>query len=192
MNMHSISFPSIERDYLKAVYSILSEYRIVNKSNCAVFEPLPKKEGKLKKWEDEYCANFKGKIGFGPGKIAWTCNSWSIEGGEGIVGEFEMNYNEDGSFEEFTIGAGFGETWQLGTENIAKVEVGASVKEFIKIGPDKTTGKWGVNDFGAKAEVAVEGSIGKVSTETKLIEVSVAVNAGVNVGGVVAPLFNLK
>ncbi|MGZ8558808.1 MAG: hypothetical protein ACXWWC_10760 [Chitinophagaceae bacterium] len=188
----TISFPSIERDYLKAVLNILSQYTIIRKNNCTPFEPLPGKEGKLKEWEDEYCANFKGKIGFGPGKVAWTCNSWTIEGGEGIVGEMEMTYAEGGSIEEFTIGAGFGETWSVGDGKVVKMEASASVREFIKIGPDKTTGKWSVNDFGAKAEVAVEGTIGKVSAEAKIMEVSIAVNAGVNVGGVVAPLFNLN
>ena len=188
----TISFPSIERDYLKDVLNILGEYRVIKKMDCSVFEPLPGKDGTLQKWEDEYCANFKGKIGIGPAKMTWTCNSWGIEGGEGIVGAFEMNFANDGAFEEFTFEAGLGETWSLGDDKIVKMEAGASVKEFIKVGPDKTTGKWEVKDFGVKTEVSVEGSIGKVSAEVKVLEISVAVNAGLNAGGVAAPILNLN
>ena len=188
----TISFPSIERDYLEAVSNILSQYTIISKENCTPFEPKPKKDGKLQKWEDEFCANFKGKIGIGPAKMTWTCSSWGIEGGEGIVGEFEMNFAEDGAFEDFTIGGGLGETWNLGGGEMAHIEAGASIKEFIKVGPDKTTGKWGVNDFGLKSEVSIEANIGKVSGEIKVVELSVAVNAGLDAGGVAAPLFNLN
>ena len=124
--------------------------------------------------------------------MTWTCNSWGIEGGEGIVGAFEMNFANDGAFEEFTFEAGLGETWSLGDDKIVKMEAGASVKEFIKVGPDKTTGKWEVKDFGVKTEVSVEGSIGKVSAEVKVLEISVAVNAGLNAGGVAAPILNLN
>lgn len=188
----TLSFPSIERDYLKALSGILTEYKIITKSNCSVYEPLAKKDGALKKWEDEFCANFKGKIGIGPAKMTWTCNSWGIEGGEGIVGEFEMNFAEDGAFEEFTAGAGLGATWRIGDEKITNIEAGASVKEFIKIGPDKTTGEWGVKDFGMKSEAALEGSIGNIGGEIKILELSVAVNAGLDAGGVAAPLLNLN
>lgn len=188
----TLSFPSIERDYLKALSGILSEYKIITKSNCSVYEPLAKKDGALKKWEDEFCANFKGKIGIGPAKMTWTCSSWGIEGGEGIVGEFEMNFADDGAFEEFTAGAGLGATWRIGDENIVNIEAGASVKEFIKIGPDKTTGEWGVKDIGVKSEAALEGSIGNIGAEIKVLELSVAVNAGLDAGGVAAPLLNLN
>lgn len=188
----TISFPSIERDYLEAVSNILSQYTIISKENCTPFEPKPKKDGKLQKWEDEFCANFKGKIGIGPVKMTWTCNSWGIEGGEGIVGEFEMNFAEDGAFEDFTIGGGLGETWNLGGGEMAHIEAGASVKEFIKIGTDKSTGKWEVQDFGIKSEVSLEANVLNVSSEVKVLELSVAVNAGLDAGGVAAPLFNLN
>ncbi|MEQ1799499.1 MAG: tetratricopeptide repeat protein, partial [Lacibacter sp.] len=186
----TISFPSIERDYLKDISTILSEYKMVMKSDCSSFEPLAMKDGILKEWEDEYCANFKGKLGIGPAKITWTCNSWGIEGGEGIVGEIEMNFADDGTFEEFTIGAGLGETWSIGDDKIVKMEASGSIKEFIKIGPDKTSGKWGVKDFGMKSEATLEGSIGNIGGEIKILELSVAVNAGLDAGGVAAPLFN--
>lgn len=188
----TIPFPFIERDYLKDVVNILGEYKMVIKSDCAAFEPLAKKEGVLKEWEDEYCANFKGKIGIGPAKMTWTCNSWGIEGGEGIVGEIEMNFTANGEFEAFTIGAGLGETWSIGDDKIVKIEAGVSIKEFIKIGPDKTSGKWAVNDFGMKSEAAIEGSIGSIGGEIKIAELSVAVNAGLEAGGIAAPILNLK
>ena len=184
-------FPSIERDYLAAVYGILSEYKIVSKSNCSVFEPLAKKDGVLKEWEDEYCANFKGKINAGIVKTTWTCNSVSIEGGEGFVGEVEVNFANDGMLEDFTIGGGVGATWNMGGE-ILEVEAGASAKEFLKIGRNSATGSFGVQDYGIKSEISLEGTIGKASAEVKIIEVSVAVNAGVEVGGVIAPVLNLK
>ena len=59
----TISFPSIEIDYLKDVLNILSSYTIISKNNCTLFEPLPNKDGKLQLSEYEYCANFKGEIG---------------------------------------------------------------------------------------------------------------------------------
>lgn len=192
MPQTTIPFPSIERDYLKDVANILGEYKMIMKSDCAAFEPLAKKESVLKEWEDEYCANFKGKLGIGPVKVFATCNSWGIEGGEGIVGELEMKFRNDGSFEDLTLGAGLGVNWHLGKEGIIETELGVSVKEFIKIGPDKATGKWTVKDAGVKAEIAGEAGIGKVSVEEKVLEISLAVNAGLEAGGVIPPLFNLN
>jgi len=189
----TVSFPLIQRDYLEDVQNILDLYITIYRGKCDFLkDTLYKKEGKLKEWEDEYCANFKGKLGFGPAKVAWTCNSWGIEGGELIVGDFEAKFANDGSFEEFTFGAGLGSTWSIGNENIASMGMGASVKEFIKIGPDKTSGKWEVNDFGVKTEVTLEGNIGNVGGEIKLVEASIAVNAGLEFGGVIAPILNLK
>jgi Tfp pilus assembly protein PilF len=188
----TISFPPIERDYLKDIANILSDYKLVSKMDCSIFEPLPVKEGTLQEWEDEYCANFKGKIAMGPVKFFFTCNSWGMDGGEGIVGDFEFKYRNDGYFENLTIGAGLGANWHLGKEGFIKTEIGASVKEFIKIGPDAATGKWIVQDFGVKAEVAGEASFGKVSVEEKVFEASVAVNAGFEMGGIVPSVFNLK
>jgi tetratricopeptide (TPR) repeat protein len=188
------SFISIERDYLKDISSILSEYKTVTKSQCVINEekPTSTKNAVLKEWDDEYCANFKGKLGLGPVEITWACNSWGVEGGEGLVGEFEMNYATDGSFEGFSLGGGFGETWNLGGGDIVMLEAGASVKEFIKIGSNKATGKWEVTDFGIKTEASLEGGIGPVSTEVKILELSGAVNAGFEAGGVMAPVLHLK
>ncbi len=188
----SISFPSIESDYLKDVVSILSDYELVSKMDCFFFEPLPGKEGTLLEWEDQYCANFKGKIAMGPAKFVFTCNSWGIEGGEVVVGEFEMKYRDDGAFEDFTLGAGLGANWHFGEEAIAKTEVALSGKEFIKVGPDKSGGNWILKDVGVKAEVALEASVGKVALEEKVLEISLAVNAGFEAGGMVAPIIGLK
>lgn len=188
----NVSFPSIEIGYLKDVLNILSGYKLVSKTDCSFLEPLPGKEGHLQEWEDEYCANFKGKIAMGPVKFFFTCNSWGMDGGEGIVGDFEFKYRNDGYFENVTIGAGLGANWHLGKEGIIKTEIGMSVKNFIKIGPDEATGKWVLKDAGLKAEIAGEAGIGKVSVEEKVLEVSLAVNAGFEAGGIVPSVFNLK
>ena len=188
----TIPFPSIESDYLRDVRNILLEYKIVTKINCSVYEPLPAKKGTLQKWEEEYCANFKGKIGMGPAKLFWNCNSWGIEGGEGIVGGFEVNYADDGAFEDVTLELGLGANWNMGTEHIAQVGAGASVKEFVKIGPDKTTGKWEVKDAGIKGEISIEGEIGNVSGEVKVIEVTAGYTSGITKEGVLVPILNLN
>jgi tetratricopeptide (TPR) repeat protein len=191
MPVTTVSFPSIEKDYLKDVLGILSEYIIISKTNCPVMDPLEKKEGKLQIWEDEYCANFKGKIALGAVAITWTCNSWGVEGGEGIVGELEVNYTDDGEFDGFTIGGGLGESLEIAGIGTTEVEAGMSIKEFIKIGRDKGTGKWEVQDFGFKGDATVEANIGPVAAEIKIIEVSMAVNAGFNADGLVIPLLKL-
>ncbi|MGZ5191456.1 MAG: hypothetical protein ACXWCZ_10580, partial [Flavisolibacter sp.] len=188
----SISFPSIEKDYLQDVLNILSGYKLVSKMDCSILEPLPGKQGSVKEWEDEYCANFKGKIGIGAAKLFWTCNSWGVEAGEGFVGALEMNYSDKGKFEDFTIEGGLGANMHLGKGEIVTVEAGASVKEFLKIGFNETTGNWEVKDFGVKGEISIEGEIGKLSSEVKLIESTIAVNAGIKTEGIIAPLLQLK
>ncbi len=188
-----ISFPSIESAYLKDISSILSEYKIVHKSDCSVFEELAKKDGKLQEWEDEFCASFKGKYGIAVASMEYDCNGWKIEGGEGILGEMGANYNDDGSFDSFTVGGGLGESWNMGANGIAEIEAGASVKEFVKIGKDRSTGGWEVKDFGVKGGISLQGKALGVSTgEMNVAEVSVTVNAGVQVGGAVAPVLNLN
>lgn len=187
-----ISFQSIEKDYLEDIYNILGEYKILTKSNCSDNEPLASKKGHLIEWDDEYCANFKGKFDLGIMKMYFTCNSWGIDGGEGIVGELEVKYRDDGRFENFTVGAGLGANWDVGEIGWLGAEVGASGKGFIKVGPDPTNGKWIIQDVGVKAEIAAEAKFGKVSMEDKILEISVAVNAGVEKSGLIAPLFDLK
>lgn len=186
------SFPSIERDFLKAIANILSEYKLISKSNCSVYEPAEAKRGELKEWEDEYCANFKGKIAIGAVKFFFTCNSWGIDGGEGFVGDVEFKYRDNGAFENFTVGLGIGANWHLRKEKIVNAEAGISLKDFIKIGPDAATGKWMIKDAGWKVEITGEASIGKVAVEEKVLEVSLAVNAGFEAGGIVPSIFNLK
>ena len=186
-------FPSVESKYLKDISSILSAYKTVTASQCEFDkEPLPEKDGKLKLWEDDYCAIFKGKIGWGPANISWTCNSWGVEAGEGLLLELEMNYADDGSFSDFTLGGGFGTELDLGGDKIVSLEAGASVKEFIKVGRNNANREWEVKDFGVKAEATLEGSIGPATNEIKILEVSKAVRAGYEAGGVLAPILNLK
>jgi len=189
----TISFPSIESAYLKDISGILSEYRIVNKSDCSVFEDLAKKDGKLQEWEDEFCASFKGNYAIGGASLVYDCNGWKMEGGEGILGEMGANYNDDGSFDSFTLGGGLGANWNVGSGGVAEIEAGASVKEFVKIGKDRSTGTWEVKDFGVKGKVSLEGKVLGVSAgDINVAEVSATVNAGVQVGGAVAPILNLN
>ena len=189
----TVSFPSIESAYLKDISSILSEYRIVNKSDCSVSEEPAKKDGKLQEWEDEFCASFKGNYAIGGASLRYNCNGWKMEGGEGILGEMGANYNDDGSFDSFTLGGGLGANWNVGSGGVAEIEAGASVKEFVKIGKDRSTGTWEVKDFGVEGKVSLEGKVLGVSAgDINVAEVSVTVNAGVQVGGVVAPILNLK
>jgi len=187
-------FLDIQRNYLKDVWHILHEYKIIMASKCAEMpgEGQEKKKLKLKEFENEYCANFKGKLKIEHVGLTWTCNSWGVELGQGLLGELEMNYGEDGSFEEFTLAGGLGAELDLYVGNIATLEAGASAKAFIKVGPNKATDKWELKDFGVKGEIAVEGSSHGVHGEVKLIESSVSVNAGVQVGGIVAPILPLK
>ncbi len=112
----TIPFPSIERDYLKDVLNILGEYVVLKKTDCSIFEPLPGKDGTLQKWEDEYCANFKGKIGAGPAKVYWNCNGYGMEAGEGIVGGFDVNYSDDGEFKDVSFLLGVGASWNMGVK----------------------------------------------------------------------------
>jgi len=188
----TVPFPSIERDYLKDVLNILSEYKIFSKTNCEAFETLPGKEGALQEWEDEFCANFKGKIGIGPAKIVWNCNSYAIEAGEGIVGGIGMNYKDDGSFDDFYGELGWGVSWSMGEEHIAKVGAGASVKEFVKFGPSDKTGEWEVKDAGVKGEVAIEAEVGNVGVEAKVIEVTAGYRTVTTKEGLIVPILGLK
>ncbi|WP_462255034.1 tetratricopeptide repeat protein [Ferruginibacter sp.] len=178
------SFVSIQMDYLKEVSNLLGQYKLISKQQCT-FDEVAQEEKNfvLKEWEDEYCANFKGKLAFIVTTITWTCNSWGIEGGEGIVFEGEVSYNDDGSFNDFTIGGGLGESFHVGGLGALEVEAGTSIKEFIKIGKNEATGKWEVKDFGLKADATVEATVGPLKGEVKIAEISVAVNAGVQVSG---------
>ena len=178
------SFLSIQLDYLKDVSNLLGQYKLLSKQQCTFDEVVQeKKDFVLKEWEDEYCANFKGKIALVVGTIAWNCNSWGIEFGEGLVLEFEASFKDDGSFNEFTVGGGLGESFHVGGFGAVEVEAGTSIKEFIKIGKNGATGKWEVSDFGMKVDATVEAKLGPLEGEVKIAEISLAVNAGLQVSG---------
>lgn len=186
------SFPSIEKDYLKDIANILSEYKTISESDCSALEPLPAKQGELKEWEDEYCSNFKGKIAIGVAKVQWTCNSWGVEVGEGLLLGFEVGYSDTGAFEDFTIEGGLGVNEHLAAGEVVEFEAGASVKEFIKLGWNEATGSVEVKDGGIKSEISVEGKVGRLSSEVKLIETTIAVNAGIKTEGIIAPILPIK
>ena len=189
----STTFPSIQESYLRDVLNILESYIKTRKSNCDFFtDTLSNKVGKLKEWEDEYCANAKGELGLTVGSVKWDCNGYTIEGGEGITVELTVRYLDDGTFDDFTIGAGPGVSWNIAGGGIAKIEAGGSVKGFLKVGIDKTSGKWGVKDAGLKTDAGAQANVGPIKHDIKIVELSVAVNAGINVGGLVAPILNLN
>lgn len=96
------------------------------------------------------------------------------------------------TFEDVSFELGFGANWNMGTEHIAEIGAGASVKEFVKIGPNKLIGNWIVTDAGVKGEIAIEGEIGNVSVEVKVIEVTAGYNTGVNIEGIAVPILDLK
>ena len=178
------NFLTIQMDYLKDISNLLGQYKLLSMQQCTFDEVVQeKKDFVLKEWEDEYCANFKGKIKMVVSTITWTCNSWGIEGGEGLVLEFEASYKDDGSLNEFTIGGGLGESFNVGGFGAVEVEAGTSIKEFIKIGKNQSTGKWEVNDFGMKVDATVEAELGPLKGEVKIAELSLAVNAGLQVSG---------
>ena len=66
------------------------------------------------------------------------------------------------------------------------------MKPFVKVGTNKATGKWEVKDFGVKAEATLEGSIGPIGNEIKILELSGAASAGFEAGGILAPILHLK
>lgn len=145
---------------------------------------------KPKPWDDEYCANFKGTVGLGAAKINFTCNSITMSGGEGFIGEMGLNFNENGSFKEVTIGAGIGAEFNLGSPNITSVSAGTSALEYITVGPGPA-GSIQVNDWGISAGVSAGGNIGAVGGEVNIISGGASVNGGVTAGGVVANALGL-
>ena len=83
-----------------------------------------------------------------------------------------------------------GAEWNIGTEDIAEAGAGATVKEFVKIGPGSPSGKWEVKDAGVKGEISIGGTIGIVSGEAKVIEVSAGYKSGVEKKGVLIQFLN--
>lgn len=101
-----------------------------------------------------------------------------------------MNYSNANEFEDFSLELGLGAEWKVGTEHVVEVGAGASVKEFVKLGPGSPSGKWEVKDAGVKGEISIGGEIGIVGSEAKVIEVSAGYKSGIEKKGVLIQFLN--
>ena len=185
-------FLEAQAKYITDVNKILSLYTIVEP---CIYPSQPSKEDKKpskpKQWEEDYCASFKGSLGVGPAKINFNCNSMSISGGEGFVGELGLNFNENGTFKEATIGAGIGVEAYIGNKDITAVSAGASALEFITIGAG-SNGSVQVTDWGITAGVSAGGNIGAVGGEANIASTNISVNGGVTAGGYITNALGLN
>lgn len=184
-----------QRIYLTDISKILSFYTSIEP---CIYPPEQKEKdngnAKPKKWEEIYCANVKGSWGLGLTKISFTCTSMSISGGEGLVGEMTLNYTENGTFKDITIGAGVGAEWHTGKKEIATASIGASAVEYITIGRD-ANGSMQVTDWGISAGASVSGSIdnGALGEEVSIASITVGfISGNTTIGGVVPDVLRLK
>lgn len=187
-------FLEAERTYLGDVYKILSFYTPIEP--CIYPTGQTQKDNttaKPKKWEETYCANVKGTIGLGPAKISFNCTSMTISGGEGLVGELNLNYNENGTFKDVTIGAGVGVEWSAGRKEIAAAAVGAAALEYITI----SSGPQGpqVTEFGISAGASLSGGVydGAIGEDLSVASITVGfISGSTSISGAVPDALGLK
>ncbi len=177
--------------YLQDVNKILSLYAAVEPCIYPGTETDKKGPVTPKQWEEQYCANFKGVLGLGAAKVAFSCNSISISGGEGFVGDLSFTYDEAGKFKEMTIGAGVGAEAHWGNQNITSVSAGASVMEYITIGSGPG-GNMQVTDFGITAGVGASGNIGAAGADMNIASTTLSVTSGVSASGALPNALGLK
>ncbi len=144
---------------------------------------------KPKQWEEEYCANFKGTIGIGPAKIGFNCSSMSISGGEGFVGELNLNYNENGSFKELTLGAGVGVEAHWGNQNIASLSAGVSAMNYITVGQGVSGMQ--VTDYGITAGASAGANVGPVTGDVNIASATLSATTGIQSSGAVPDALRL-
>ncbi|MBO9634831.1 MAG: hypothetical protein J7578_17100 [Chitinophagaceae bacterium] len=179
-------FLEAQRIYLGDVYKILTFYTAIE----PCIYPSRKIENNNdqkgpKEWEGQYCANFKGTAGLGLCKISFNCNSMSIAGGEGFVGELTLNYNEDGRFKDVTIGAGAGVEAHWGNKQIASLSASASVTEYITIGAG-ANGSISITDWGTAAGVGAGANIAEmVGGEANIFSGKLSAQSGVTAEGAI-------
>lgn len=177
--------------YINDVNKILSLYQAVEP--CIYPSQETKNDntkGKPKPWDDKYCpAILNQDIKMVAASVQSTCTSFSVEAGEGLLGELTFNYNEDGTFKEITIGVGFGAEAGIGVTG-ASASVGASAKEYITI--SSSPGGPQVSDWGVKAGVNAGGNIGTAGGEVNIVSTNISVNGGVTAGGVVSNALGLE
>lgn len=118
------------------------------------------KTDSLEAW-DEDCP-LKVEIPIVVAKAKMDCESWEIEGGEGLMGSLEKNYRTG----EITIFVGLGAAFYEKGGIIKGVGGGVEGElkggVFVKFGRDLS-----VIDCGDKAEVAISGGIGPIIGEAK-------------------------
>ncbi|MFT3979279.1 MAG: hypothetical protein QM687_02340 [Ferruginibacter sp.] len=178
--------------YINDVNKILSLYTAVEP--CIYPSQQTKNDnskGKPKQWDDKYCpVILNQEIKAGAVSVQSTCTSFSVEAGEGILGELSMNYNEDGTFKDITIGVGFGAEAGVGITG-ASASVGASAKEYITIS-SSPNGSVQVSDWGVKGGVNAGGNIGPAGGEVNIVSTNISVSTGVTSGGVVSNALGLN
>lgn len=177
-------FLQAQNGYLMDIDKILSNFIIIEP---CIYPPDGSSKdntpSKPKQWEEQYCSNFKGFIGLGAAKITFNCNSMSVSGGEGVVGEMTLTYNENGTFKEMTLGAGAGAELHYGNQNIASLSAGVSAMDYITIGNGSNGMQ--VNDWGFTAGVSAGANVGAVGGEANIISGTMSASEGVKVGGTV-------
>lgn len=171
--------------YLTDVHKILSAIPVIEP---CIYPSQPAKDDKApvkpKQWEEEYCANFKGTVGLGPAKIGFNCSSMSISGGEGFVGELNLNYNEDGGFKDLTIGAGVGVEAHWGNQSIASLSAGVSAMNYITVG--QGAGGMQVTDWGITAGASAGANVGPVGGEVNMASATLSATEGIKASGAVS------
>lgn len=176
--------------YLTDVHKIISFIPVIEP---CIYPSQPTKDDKApikpKQWEEEYCANFKGSYGLGAAKIGFNCNSMSISGGEGFVGELNLNYNEDGIFKDITLGAGVGVEARIGNQNIASLTLGVSAMNYVTIGngPDGVQ----VTDWGITAGASAGANVGAVGGEVNMASATLSAAEGIRSSGAVPDALRL-
>lgn len=188
-------FPGTQINYLRDMRDIIKLYPLLEPADCGEEELEEEKsiKGKLMVWEDKFYP-MKMSLGVGVAKASMSCNTFSISGGELIQGEIEIKMDPDwNQITELTIAGGVGATWNLGDTDIARIEAGASTKAYVKF-ERSATGNWNYQptDIGFKSEASITGKAGTVEMEVKVAEVTVGLQSGVDIDGVVKLLPVMK
>jgi hypothetical protein len=187
----SRSLLDAQAKYIADINKLLSFFTA---TEPCIYPPHPTKDDKSpskpKQWDDKYCpASLNKEIKGGAVSVQSNCTSFTVEAGEGLLGELTLNYNEDGTFKDVTIGVGLGAEMNVGITG-ASASVGASAKEYITI--SSSPGGPQVSDWGVKAGVNAGANIGMASGDVNIASTNMSVNGGISAGGVVSNALGLK
>lgn len=178
-------FMDAQNTYLIDVQKILSFYTQIEPCVYPTQESKEdKKPAKIKEWQGEYCGNFTGSMGVGVAKISFNCNSISLSGGEGFLGQMSLNYNENGSFKDVTLGAGVGVEAHWGNQNIASLSAGVSAMEYVTISAG-ANGTPQITDWGTTAGVSAGANVGPVGGEVNVLSGKLSAQSGVTAEGAI-------